>query len=136
MSVIHIGAADASPFGFKSVKIVTSDVVQQTFLKADACIFLVFAHWCGHCQQFAPQFEAFAQKYGAKIPFFAVDAEQMVETQLPSEVFWTNIDEQGQKSHFGGVPRVVFYTKGKSHDTVLGNDPTKFLQILERLLKN
>ena len=61
-------------------EIVLSALAEAGLIKADRTpkpIILDFnAVWCGPCQEFAPVFEAAAEKYGDKVDFISIDVDK------------------------------------------------------------
>lgn len=80
-----------------------------------------YADWCGPCRMVSPVIEKLSQDYAGKVKFVKVNTD----------------DNQELASQFGimSIPTVMFFTKGKVEDIVVGAAPAPvFKQKVDTLL--
>ena len=79
-AVVLKGGHEAAETNALAVAIIIDALAEAGLIKADRTpkpIILDFnAVWCGPCQEFAPVFEAAAEKYGDKVDFISVDVDK------------------------------------------------------------
>ncbi len=81
-----------------------------------------YADWCGPCKMIAPVMEQLSKEYAGKAKFVKIDTD----------------DNQELASQFGimSIPTVMFFSKGKVEDIVVGAVPVAvFKQKLESLTR-
>jgi thioredoxin 1 len=81
-----------------------------------------YADWCGPCKIISPLIEQLSKEYAGKAKFVKINTD----------------DNQDLASQFGimSIPTVMFFSKGKVEDIVVGAVPgTVFKQKLESLTK-
>ena len=82
-----------------------------------------YADWCGPCKAMAPVFEQLSKEYDGKVKFVKVDTD----------------DNQELASQFGimSIPTMMFFSKGKVEDIVVGAVPSTVLKSkLDSLVKS
>lgn len=88
------------------------------------CVILL--HWkeCGHCQAFKPVYEEAATEH-PNATFYALEVTlALPDNDMPKDSFFME----------KGVPRVAVAERGNVVDTVKGNDSTRFMQMLRKLI--
>lgn len=65
-----------------------------------------FAHYCSHCREIAPHFEAVAQEYSPNIKFLKVDIEKLPDT---IDIF-----------NISGIPYIQSFADGKPRTNIKG----------------
>jgi thioredoxin 1 len=81
-----------------------------------------YADWCGPCKMIAPVIEQLSKEYVGKAKFVKIDTD----------------DNQELASQFGimSIPTVMFFSRGKVEDIVVGAVPAAiFKQKLESLTR-
>ena len=127
MSIIGPSAAYQATYGlFKNAIVLTTpEQVSDVFYGTETCVILMYWHKCGHCTSFAPTYDEAAEQYHKKIKLYAIDVEKAEPRgQLPADQFFSD----------GGVPRVAAVENGVIKETVKGNDPSKFMALLKKLV--
>lgn len=86
---------------------VTDDAFEKTVLKANLPVIVDFwAPWCGYCRQIAPTLESIAKDYAGKLIVAKVNADEYQE--------WA------RKYYVGGLPTLIFFSKGQEVDRQRG----------------
>lgn len=65
-----------------------------------------FATWCGHCQRFAPTWEALVKEYHGKVKMAQVDVDKNEDL----------INEY----RISGTPTLIYFKDGEKVDTTVG----------------
>jgi thioredoxin-like negative regulator of GroEL len=131
MSVVKIGPSQAfqEKYGlFKNAIVLTSpQQVSDVFHSPKPSVILVYWKSCGHCHEFAPIYDDAAAQYAKQVKLYAIEVEHTEpEAQMPQDAFFKE----------SGVPRVAAVNKGSVIDTVKGNNPTRFKELLKKLLSD
>lgn len=120
MSLASCSKADKSDVTDRSDKSEVSDKSDVNEKPVVVSIIDFNATWCGPCKQFAPIFEAAAEKYGDKIKFESVDVDQNPAL--------------AEKYGVQSIPMVVLLDKaGNVVDQNIGYmDAAQFEQLIEK----
>jgi thioredoxin len=97
---------------------------QDEVVKADVPVVVDFyADWCGPCKIIEPLILQLSKEYEGKVKFVKIDTD----------------DNQELASQFGimSIPTVMFFSKGKVEDIVIGAVPASVLKSkIEAVVKN
>lgn len=86
------------------------DEFQKEVVHSDLPVLVDFyADWCGPCRTIAPTIEQLSKEYAGRVKFFKVDTDE----------------NQELAGGFGimSIPTVMFFSKGKVEDMVVGAVP-------------
>ncbi|HXY56932.1 MAG TPA: thioredoxin [Nitrososphaerales archaeon] len=107
-----------------SVTAVQASRFQDEVVKASQPVVVDFyADWCGPCKTIEPVVHKLAEEYYGKVKFVKVDTDA----------------NQELAAQFGimSIPTVMFFSKGKVEDIVIGAVPSTVLKSkVDALLKN
>ena len=102
---------------------IEGDKFQTEVVRSDLPVVVDFyADWCGPCKMIAPVLEQLSKEYKGKAKFVKINTD----------------DNQELAGQFGimSIPTVMFFSKGKVEDIVIGAVPAAvFKQKLESLTK-
>ncbi|MBT97092.1 MAG: hypothetical protein CL902_00495 [Dehalococcoidia bacterium] len=56
------------------------DALQALVNNNSEFVLQVYANWCGHCKNLAPQYDALAQQQGGSVPVVKIDAAEIPQT--------------------------------------------------------
>jgi len=102
---------------------IEGDKFQSEVVRSDLPVVVDFyADWCGPCKIIAPVLEQLSKEYKGKAKFVKINTD----------------DNQELAGQFGimSIPTVMFFSKGKVEDIVIGAVPAAvFKQKLESLTK-
>ena len=103
---------------------IEGDRFQSEVVKSELPVVVDFyADWCGPCKIIAPVLEQLSKEYKGRAKFVKINTD----------------DNQELASQFGimSIPTVMFFSKGKVEDIVIGAVPAAvFKQKLESLTKS
>lgn len=100
-----------TPFAASLVRELTPDDFDRVVLDTNKNVFVKFyAPWCGHCQRFAPQWEALAEKVHEKnidLEIVALDASRYHDKANEHNVRSYPTIKLFPKKHKAGIPYVA-----------------------------
>ncbi len=79
------------------------------------------ATWCGPCQKLAPAIDQMAAHYEGRVLIGKVDVDQEPDLASQFDVM--------------SVPTILFFVDGKKVDQIIGANPEKIRDRIEKLLK-
>ena len=86
---------------------VTDEAFENAVLKTNLPVIVDFwAPWCGYCRQIAPTLECIAKDHAGKLIVAKVNADEYQE--------WA------RKYNVGGLPTLIFFSKGQEVDRQRG----------------
>jgi len=107
----------------ETISHIEGDKFQTEVVRSDLPVVVDFyADWCGPCKIIAPVLEQLSKEYKGKAKFVKINTD----------------DNQELAGQFGimSIPTVMFFSKGKVEDIVIGAVPAAvFKQKLESLTK-
>lgn len=81
-----------------------------------------YADWCGPCKAIAPVIDQLSKEYDGKVKFVKIDTDENQDLALQFGIM--------------SIPTVMFFSKGKVEDIVVGAVPASvFKSKLESLVK-
>ena len=104
----------------KAVVMTTSEQ-WRSFLKTNSARLAVVdfsAKWCGPCRMIAPKFAEYSQQY-PDVAFGSVDVDDMDQAVI-------------QDCDVSSMPTFQFYKHGEIIDEIVGADPNKLKQLIEK----
>jgi thioredoxin len=88
---------------------------QDEVVKSDVPVLVDFyADWCGPCKMIEPIINQLSKEYGGKVKFVKVDTDANQELAMQFGIM--------------SIPTVMFFTKGKVEDIVIGAVPPAVLK--------
>jgi len=107
-----------------SVTAVQASRFQDEVVKASQPVVVDFyADWCGPCKTIEPVVHKLAEEYDGKVKFVKVDTDANLELAAQFGIM--------------SIPTVMFFSKGKVEDIVIGAVPSTVLKSkVDALLKN
>jgi thioredoxin 1 len=93
-----------------TIQHLNGDQFQEEVVRSEIPVLVDFyADWCGPCKMIAPAIEQLSKEYAGKVKFVKVNTD----------------DNQELASGFGimSIPTVMFFSKGKVEDLVVGAVP-------------
>ncbi len=106
----------------ETIRHLKGDEFQKEVVHSDLPVLVDFyADWCGPCRTIAPTIEQLSKEYAGKVKFVKVNTDE----------------NQELASGFGimSIPTVMFFSKGKVEDMVVGAVPAAiFKKKLEALV--
>ena len=94
----------------ETVQRITGDKFQDEVVRADRPVVVDFyADWCGPCKMLSPVMEKLSEEYAGKVKFVKINTDE----------------NQELATRFGivSIPTVMFFSKGKVDDIVVGVAP-------------
>ena len=105
----------------KAVVMTTSEQ-WKTFLQTNQGRLAVVdfsAKWCGPCRMIAPRFAELSQQYADTVAFGSVDVDDMDPAVI-------------QSCDVSAMPTFQFYRRGEVIDEIVGADPNKLRQLIDK----
>ena len=108
---------------YNAVRQLTEDTYNETLSSNDYVFVEYYSPTCGHCVQFAPEYEKLAEKFNASDSKYVIAAVNMVQEQAINS--WVSIN---------GYPTLRFYIKGDEFDYEGQRDGEEIVAFMEKVI--
>ena len=110
---------------YKAVKQLTEDTYNETLSSNDYVFVEYYSPSCGHCVQFAPEYEKLAENLTAENSKYVIAAVDMAKEQAIGQ--WVSIN---------GYPTLRFYIKGDEFDYEGQRSGEEIVAFMEKVISS